>query len=99
MSKQGYTELLQLLKAQYLPLGNIELLEDQELSEHPFLADLPFLSNITEIHVEKNNKDFIVSRISDKLFLSVYADKENCNLGILVRGVQQIAKEIRGSAI
>ena len=99
MSKHRFTDSISGWKAQYLPSGGIELLETDELKEHPFLKDLPFFSSITEVHVEQGETNFLVTRISEKMFISVSGHKQKCNLGILRNALNRIANEIRNSAI
>ncbi|MEO9473917.1 MAG: hypothetical protein ABJG41_00215 [Cyclobacteriaceae bacterium] len=82
MSKHRFTDLISGWKAQYLLGGSIELLEIHELKEHPYLRDLPFFSSITEVHVEQGEINFLVARISEKMFISVSRHKQKCNLGI-----------------
>ncbi len=99
MSIGRFNELVTQLKAQYLPNGNIELLEDSEFREHPILFELPFLDTITEIRLEKDVENYVLSRLSESLFLLVSANKSQCNIGILLNSAKYISREIRDSAI
>jgi hypothetical protein len=99
MSKERFSELVMQLKAQYLPNGNIELLEGSEVDKHPLMSELPFLESITEMRMENGADHCVLKRLTDKFFLIVSANKNDINLGMLLIATKHISKEIRDSSI
>ncbi|WP_258103966.1 hypothetical protein [Marinoscillum sp. MHG1-6] len=99
MSKDRFGEILDTLQAQHLPSGNVELVEEDEFNDHPFLSGLPFLKSISELQLESEDKYYVITKITDKLFLSISEVKASSNIGILKNISKRISNEIRTAAI
>ncbi|MFY0599418.1 MAG: hypothetical protein JXR03_07080 [Cyclobacteriaceae bacterium] len=99
MPKEQFSEIIQTFKAQYIPKGSIELLEDEEIEANPFLTDLIHLPRITTLQAEKGKDNFFFSKIAERLVLCVRAEKTLYNIGILKYVAKRICDEIRNSAI
>lgn len=98
-SKLRFADALKDYSEKYLPDGKIELIEGDEIREHPLLSGLPHQSSSNALHFTQQDKHHLFRRITPELYLHLIAGLSSYNYGILKNISKHIAEEIRNKAI
>lgn len=96
MTQIKFKPLIEKLKLQHLPDGDVEVFDIDTVEINPFLKISNSISHLT---IEKDNEFILISKITPKVYLHLKAEKSFYNIGILKNISLKISNELRSNAI